>query len=156
MGNSSSAYSSRMGGGGDRSFSFGAETPRTPRESSNVAASLGDWRLQSSGHAAAAAATAAFAQPGDGDRRGAGRAGFVVPSADGGGGAGAVGGRIDFSTPAPSTRRLAPEAGDMVGLFDGLGEEDLSFGTSGGSPFGGGNSGVGGGGGGSASDLHRG
>lgn len=41
-GGSGSAYSARMGEGGDRSFSFGDETPRTPRDNAAYARGVPD------------------------------------------------------------------------------------------------------------------
>lgn len=105
-----------MGGGGDRSFSFGGvESPRTPRESATArpggAGSPRGWQGEAAGGSAAFAAS------------------------EGGGAAG-----IDFSTPA-AFRRPGAAGGGGTGegrdIFDGMGEGDLSFGGAG-SSFGGG------------------
>lgn len=110
-----------MGGGGDRSFSFGdVETPRTPRET-------------------AAAPPGAAGSPGmaAGDWRRETQSGSASPAAGDAG--------IDFRTPAAFRRSgagAAPAVGMGDGSFDGMGEGDLSFGPAGSSFGGGGASGT--------------
>lgn len=134
---------STRGGRGDRSFSFGAETPRTPRDSGAATAAaaaaqsplladssssrmmMGGWRL-------------------DGEESGGGGGLFAVPHREGGSGF-LMGGGIDFSTPAAAGTRPQAGAGAAGGavqeegsIFDGLGEGELSSFDAGGSSLGGG------------------
>lgn len=107
-GGGSSAYNSRMGGGGDRSFSFGGA--ETPRTPRETATAPPGGASSPRGWRGEAASGGAGFAPGAG---------------------------MEFSTPA-AFRRPGGAGAEDRGIFDGLGEEDLSFGAGAGSSFGGG------------------